>query len=85
MPKSHHDKLCEMLREYSTILNGSLVEIHSTEHRVNLLLVARSMPKPPYRAGAKAREQKKYQVNKTPHAGVIMPAQKPGHLQMYWF
>ena len=64
-----------MLKEFTPMWDGSLGTIGVTEHRIDLLPGTRPISQHPYRAGPKAREEEKSQVEKMLRAGVIEPAQ----------
>ncbi|CAN8069508.1 unnamed protein product, partial [Agarophyton chilense] len=72
--ESHRESLREMLREFTTMWDGSLGEINTTEHRIDLWPNTRPVAQHPYRAGPKAREEEQFQVDKMLRAGVIEPA-----------
>ena len=63
------------LRKYSHIWNGSLGEITTIEHRIDLVPGSRPVSSVPYRAGPKAQKAEQDEVDRMLRAGVIEPAQ----------
>jgi Reverse transcriptase (RNA-dependent DNA polymerase) len=64
----------KMLSKHSSVWTGSLGEISITEHHIQLQSDAKPVYQPPYRAGVKAREVEKAEVDRMLTAGVIEPA-----------
>ena len=64
-----------MLKKYSKKWDGTLGEINTTVHRIELIPETCPIAKAPYRAGPKAREIEDAEVKKILEAGVIEPAQ----------
>ena len=74
LPEKYQDKVCSMLRKYSSIYDGTLGEIRVVEHRIDLKEGAEPFAQHPYRAGQKAREFEKQEIDRMLEAGVIEPA-----------
>ena len=64
-----------MLRKYAHMCDGSLAEISTTDHRIDLTPGAKPVRSAPYRAGPKARKAESEEVERMPRAGFIEPAQ----------
>ena len=71
----HRGKLRTMLRKYSHMRNGSLGEIATTEHRIDLVPGSRPVSSVPYRAGPKEQKEEQDEVDRMLRAAVIEPAQ----------
>lgn len=69
--------LREMLRECTTMWNGSLGEVSTAKHCIGLLPSTRPIAQHTYHAAPKARMEEQFQVKKMLHAGVIDPIQSP--------
>jgi hypothetical protein len=68
------EEVVKMLSKHSSMWTGSLGEISITEHHIQLQSDAEPVYQPPYRAGVKAREVEKAEVDRMLTAGVIEPA-----------
>ena len=75
VPTRLQERIREMLRPFSSMWDGSLCEIRTTEHRINLQPDARPIAQNPYRAGPRARVVEQEEVDRMLQAGVIEPAQ----------
>ena len=64
-----------MLRKYARMWDGSLGEISTTEHRIDLTPEAKPVRSASYRAGPKAHKAESEEVERMLRAGVIEPAQ----------
>ena len=73
--EKHRPRLLTMLQKYAKMWDGSLGEINTTEHHIELVPDARPIASHPYRAGPKAREVEQKEVERMLQAGVIEPAQ----------
>jgi hypothetical protein len=51
-----HETVLTMLGKHRTMWDGSLVQVHTTAHRIQFVPGAKPAYSQPYRAGAKARE-----------------------------
>ena len=71
--KRHHSKIRSMLRKHEGMWSGKLGEISVTEHHIDLVKGARPFKSQPYRAGPKAIELEKFEIDKQLKAGVIEP------------
>lgn len=71
--KRHHKAIRNMLRKHEKMWSGQLGEITVTEHHIDLVKGARPFKSHPYRAGPKARELEKFEIDKQLKAGVIEP------------
>ena len=67
-------KVEQLLRKYAPMWDGSLGEISTTEHHIDLLSNTRPVRQQPYRAGPRAREIEQAEVEKMLRAGVIEPS-----------
>jgi RNase H-like domain found in reverse transcriptase/Reverse transcriptase (RNA-dependent DNA polymerase)/Retroviral aspartyl protease len=68
------NQVISMLSKHSSMWKGSLGEISITKHHIELQSDAKPVYQPPYRAGVKAREVEKKEVDRMLAAGVIEPA-----------
>ena len=75
VPEGARDRLRQTLKKYASMWDGSLGEIKTVEHHIDLSPGTRPMAQAPYRAGPKAREIEQMEVNRMLDAGVIEPAQ----------
>jgi len=66
--------IIEMLRKHSVMWSGQLGELSVTTHRIDLQPGAKPVYQAPYRAGAKAREIEREEVERMLKADVIEPA-----------
>jgi hypothetical protein len=70
-----HETVLTMLDKHRTMWDGSsLVQVHTTAHRIQLVPGAKPAYSQPYRAGAKAREAESVEIHRMLPAGVIEPA-----------
>ena len=74
-PDRLRERFRRILKKYSRMWEGTLGEINTTVHRVELIPGTRPTAQAPYRAGPKAREIEDAEVQKMLEAGVIEPAQ----------
>lgn len=58
VPDSHRKKMRDMLRELTSMWNGSAGEVSATEHFIDLMPGVRPIAQQPYWAGPTAREKK---------------------------
>ena len=63
-----------LLRKYSSMWSGELGEIKVTEHHIDVLPGTRPIAQNPYRAGPRAREAEREEVERMLQAGVIEPS-----------
>lgn len=77
LPKGHQARVRAMLNRYAHMWDGSLGEINTTEHYIDLVPDARPFATPPYAAGPKLRQVQADEVDRMLRAGVIEPAQSP--------
>ena len=75
VPKQHRVRLKKLLRKYSSMWDGSLGEINTTEHSIELQPGTKSIAQPPYRAGPKQRQAEQAEVDRRLEHGVIEPTQ----------
>ena len=75
VPEWLRERFRRMLKKYSKMWDGTLGEINTTVHRIELVPETRPIAQAPYRAGPKAREIEAAEVQKMLEAGVIEPAQ----------
>ena len=73
--EQYRNRLREMLRRHSAMWDGSLGEINSTEHCIELKAGTRPIAQQPYRAGFKEREFVATEIDKMLRSGVVEPAQ----------
>jgi hypothetical protein len=71
---NEQEQVVSMLSKHNTMWTGSLGEISITKHLIQLQSGAKPVYQPPYRAGVKAREVEKAEVDRMLAAGVIEPA-----------
>ena len=71
----YQKRIRDMLRKYAHMWDGSLGEISTIEHRIELTPEAKPVRSAPYRAGPKARRAESEEVERMLRAGVIEPAQ----------
>ena len=71
----YQKRVREMLRKYAHMWDGSLSEISTTEHRIDLTPEAKPVGSAPYRVGPKARKAESKEFERMLRAGVIEPAQ----------
>ena len=71
----YQKRIRDMLRQYAHMWDGSLGDILTTEHRIDLTPDAKPVRSAPYRAGPKARKAEREEVERMLRAGVIEPAQ----------
>ena len=74
VPTHHHGRLRKILRNYTTMWDGSLGRIHAGKHHIHLLPNSRPVASAPYRAGLKAREAEEAEVQRMLEKGVIEPS-----------
>jgi Reverse transcriptase (RNA-dependent DNA polymerase) len=67
-------KVMTLLERYSHMWDGSLGEIKATKHRIQLIPGSKPVHSHPYRAGPKAREMERQEVERMLKADVIEPA-----------
>lgn len=70
-----HGRLRSLLHKYAQMWDGTLGEITTTEHHIELLPGTKPLLSHPYRAGPAARKAEKDEVDRMLRAGVIEPAQ----------
>ena len=75
VPDRLRERFRRMLKKYSRMWDGTLGEINTTVHRIELIPGTRPIAQAPYRAGPKAREIEHAEVKKMLEAGAIEPAQ----------
>jgi hypothetical protein len=68
-----NDQVVNMLSKHDYMWAGSLDEIYITQHRIELQKNAKPIYQAPYRAGSKAREVERIEVDRMLQ-GVIEPA-----------
>lgn len=68
------DQVVNMLSKHDSMWAGSLGEISITQHRIELQKDAKPIYQAPYRAGSKAREVERIEVDRMLQEGVIEPA-----------
>ena len=71
----YRPRIRDMLRKYESMWDGSVGEVATVNHRIDLKPVTRPIAQHPYRAGAKAREAEQAEVDRMLEAGIIEPAQ----------
>ncbi|CDF38334.1 unnamed protein product [Chondrus crispus] len=75
VPDRLRERFRRMSKKYSRVWDGTLGEIYTTVHRIELIPETRPIAKAPYRAGPKVCEIEDAEVQKMLEAGVIEPAQ----------
>jgi hypothetical protein len=68
------DQVVNILSKHDSMWAGSLGEIYITQHRMELQKDAKHIYQAPYRAGSKAREVERIEVDRMLQEGVIEPA-----------
>ena len=71
----YHQSIKKMLHKYNAMWDGSIGEISTVNHHIHLQPGTRPIAQHPYRAGPRAREAEKAEVDRMLEAGVIEPAQ----------
>ena len=71
---THRERLREMLRKFSPMWDGSLGEINTTQHHIDVTPGTRPLAQAPYRAGPRARQIEQAEVDRMLEAGVIEPS-----------
>lgn len=74
-PECHRERVRETVREFTPIWDGPLGTIRVTDHCIDFLPHTRPISQRPYRAGRKAGEKEKSQVQKLLRAANTEPAQ----------
>lgn len=74
LANTEQDRVRTMLREFEGMWQGQLGNVSVTEHRIDLEPDARPVRLPPHRAGHKAREVEKAEVDEMLRLDVIEPA-----------
>ena len=75
VPPTHREKLRSLLQEFSTMWDGSLGEVNTTEHHIDLVKRARPIASHPYRVGPRAREAEQDEFQRMLTVDVIEPSQ----------
>lgn len=75
VPEQHRRRLREMLRKYSPMWDGSLGEISTMEHHIELTSDAKPIAQHAFRAGPRQRDVVQKIVDEKLKAGVMEPAQ----------
>ena len=73
--EKYRNRLRELIRRFSAMWDGSLGEIPTTEHRIDVIPGSKPVSQQPYRAGFREREFLASEIDKMLRAGVIEPAQ----------
>ena len=73
--EKYRNRLRELLRRFSAMWDGSLSEISTTEHRIDVITGSKPIFQQPYRAGFREREFLESEIDKMLRAGVIEPSQ----------
>lgn len=73
VPERLRERCREMLKKYSRMWDGTLGEINTIVHRIELVQRTRPIVRAPYRTGPKAGEVEEAEVQKMLEAGVIQP------------
>jgi hypothetical protein len=74
LSESDRKAVLEMLEPHKSKWDGRLGEVSATKHRIDLVPGARPIHSLPYRAGPRAREIEKQEIDKMLRQGVIEPA-----------
>ena len=75
VPNRLREQFRRILKKYSRMWDGTLGEINTTVHRIELVPDTRPIAQAPYRAGPNARKKEDAEIQKMLAAGVIKPAQ----------
>jgi hypothetical protein len=74
LSEAERNAVLEMLEPQKSMWDGRLGEVSATKHRIDLVPGARPIHSLPYRAGHRAREIEKQEIDKMLRQGVIEPA-----------
>ena len=77
----YQKRIRDMLRKYAHMWDGSLGEISTAEHRIDLTPEAKPVRSAPYRAGPKARRAEREEVERMLRAEFIEPHNQNGRHQ----
>ncbi|MGH0053304.1 MAG: reverse transcriptase/ribonuclease H family protein, partial [Sphaerochaetaceae bacterium] len=77
LSEEHRDRVREILNKFPSMWNGTLGEINTIEHNIDLIPGTKAFFSHPYRAGPKQRAVAQAEIDRMLRLGVIEKAQSP--------